>query len=97
MIGIAVVELGRMAFDSLMHDRHPEVGPLSIAVMVATLVVNLFVTRIEREQGEKLKSALLMADARHTLSDVGVTLAVLASLGFVWMGYPRRTASSRWR
>ncbi len=89
MVGIAMLELGRMALDSLLHDRHPQVTPLMGGVMVATLLVNLAVTTIERQQGEKLKSPLLLADARHTLSDVGVTLAVLVSLGLVWLGYPK--------
>jgi cation diffusion facilitator family transporter len=89
MIGIAMLELGRMALDSLLHDRHPEVTPLMAGVMVTTLLINLAVARLERQQGEKLKSPLLLADARHTLSDVGVTLAVMASLGLVWLGYPK--------
>jgi cation diffusion facilitator family transporter len=78
-----------MALDSLLHDRHPEVTPLMVGVMVTTLLINLAVTTLERRQGEKLKSPLLLADARHTLSDVAVSLAVLASLGLVWLGYPK--------
>ncbi len=89
MIGITMLELGRMALDSLLHDRHPEVTPLMIGMMVTTLLINLAVTTLERRQGEKLKSPLLLADARHTLSDVAVSLAVLASLGLVWLGYPK--------
>ncbi len=89
MIGIAMLELGRMALDSLLHDQHPQVSPLMAGVMVITLGVNLTVTRVERHYGEKLQSTLLLADARHTLSDVFVTLAVLLSLGLVWLGYPR--------
>jgi len=89
LIGISMLELGRMAIDSLVHDRHPTVTPLMVGVMVGTLVVNLVVTRVEQRQGEKLQSPLLLADARHTLSDVGVTLAVLASLGLVALGYPK--------
>jgi cation diffusion facilitator family transporter len=89
MIGIGMLELGRMALDSLLHDKHPEVTPIMAAVMVATLVVNLAVTRVERHFGQQLKSTLLLADAQHTLSDVFVTLAVLVSLGLVWLGYPR--------
>jgi cation diffusion facilitator family transporter len=89
LIGISMLELGRMALDSLLHDRHAEVTPLMAGVMVLTLLVNLTVVRIERQQGEKLKSPLLLADARHTLSDVGVTLAVMASLVLVWLGYPK--------
>ncbi len=89
MIGIGMLELGRMAMDSLLHDRHPEVSPLMAGVMVFTLLVNLAVTRVERYFGHQLKSSLLLADANHTLSDVFVTLAVLLSLGLVWLGYPR--------
>lgn len=89
MIGMGVLELGRMAFDAIVHDVHPEVGPASIAAMVGTLVVNLGVTTIERAQGKKLGSALLMADAAHTLSDVFVTLAVIASLIASWLGVGR--------
>ena len=51
MIGVGVMELGRMAFNAIINDVHPAVGPLQIAVMVGTLVVNLFVTRIEAAQG----------------------------------------------
>ncbi|MDY7224740.1 cation diffusion facilitator family transporter [Hyalangium rubrum] len=89
MIGIGMLELGRMALDSLLHDRHPTVTPIMAGVMLCTLVVNLAVTRVERSYGQKLKSSLLLADANHTLSDVFVTLAVLLSLLLVWMGYPR--------
>jgi cation diffusion facilitator family transporter len=89
MIGMGVLELGKMAFNAIVHDTHPVVGPLQIAVMTGTLVVNLFVTRIERAQGRKLNSALLLADASHTLSDVFVTLAVIASLLLTWFGVGR--------
>jgi cation diffusion facilitator family transporter len=89
MIGMAMLELGRMALDSLLHDRHPRVTPAMAGVMGLTLVVNLAVTALERRQGEKLKSPLLLADAKHTLSDVFVSLAVLLSMGLVWLGYPK--------
>ncbi|MCP3101243.1 cation diffusion facilitator family transporter [Myxococcus sp. K15C18031901] len=89
MIGIGMLELGRMALDSLMHDRHAEVTPAMAGVMVVTLVINLVVTRVERHYGERYKSTLLLADASHTLSDVFVTIAVLASLGLVALGYPK--------
>ncbi len=89
MIGMGVLELGRMAFNAIVNDVHPEVGPLSIGVMVVTLVINLVVTRVEAAQGKKLKSALLLADASHTMSDVYVTLAVIASLLLGWWGVGR--------
>lgn len=92
MVGIAMLELGRLAFDSLMHDKHPTVTLPMIGVMVVTLIINLIVTRVERRHGEALQSPLLLADARHTLSDVFVTLSVLVSLVLVRLGYPRADA-----
>lgn len=89
MIGMGVLELGKMAFHAIVSNVRPAVGPGSIAVMVATLVINLFVTAIERRQGQKLNSTLLLADAQHTLSDVFVTTAVIASLVLSWFGIGR--------
>ncbi len=89
MIGVGVLELGRMAFYALLHDRHPQVGLESFVVMLGTLAVNLGVTRYEAAKGRELKSALLTADASHTMSDVWVTLAVLASLGLAKLGWAK--------
>lgn len=89
MIGVGVLELGRMAWNAIVHASHPTVGPQAFVVMIATLGTNLVVTRVERSWGEKLGSALLLADAKHTLSDVFVTLAVLASLGLSSLGVAR--------
>jgi cation diffusion facilitator family transporter len=89
MIGMAVLELGRMAFSAIVNDVHPDVGPLSIGVMVGTLVVNLIVTRVESAKGRELKSAILVADAGHTMSDVFVTIAVIASLVLTAFGVGR--------
>lgn len=89
MIGVGMLELGRMAFNALVHDQHPVVDPVLFPVLVATLVINIVVTRVERHYGEKLRSPLLLADANHTLSDVFVTLAVLASVALTWFEVPR--------
>jgi cation diffusion facilitator family transporter len=89
MVGIGMLELGRMALESLLHNRHPDATWEMIAVMVATLVINLATTRIERHYGQKLKSSLLTADAQHTLSDVFVTASVLVSLFLVRAGWAR--------
>jgi len=89
MVGVAMLELGRMAFGALVQGEHPQVSNAMLGVMVLTLLVNLAVTRVERHWGRKLQSPLLLADAQHTLSDVFVTLSVLASLVLVRLGFPR--------
>ena len=63
--------------------ENPVITPLTFAVMIGTLVVNLFVTRYEARAGRRLQSELLTADAAHTRSDVFVTLSVLVSMALV--------------
>jgi cation diffusion facilitator family transporter len=41
----------------------------------------------EMHKGRQLDSEILIADARHTLASIGVSVAVLVGLGLVWMGY----------
>lgn len=89
MIGIGMLELGKMAFSALVHGTHPDVDPVLFPVLLVTLVINLIVTRVERRYGEQLQSPLLLADANHTLSDVFVTIAVLASVALSYFKVPR--------
>ncbi len=51
-----------------------------IALVVATLGINAFVVQYESRRARQLGSALLAADARHTGTDIFVTLLALASL-----------------
>src|SRR5439155_7341013 len=51
-----------------------------IAVVVATVGINAYVVWYESRRGRQLNSALLMADAAHTRSDILVTVIAIASL-----------------
>jgi cation diffusion facilitator family transporter len=57
----------------------PEIGPLNWAVMAVTIGVNLFVSWYEANEGRRLKSAFLVADAMHTRADLYVSLGVVLS------------------
>lgn len=70
----------------------PDVGWLLIAVVAASALVSLFVSRYEARRGRELGSALLIADAMHTRTDVWGSIAVLAGLGCAALGYPRADA-----
>jgi cation diffusion facilitator family transporter len=61
------------------------ITPLSFAVMVGTLLVNVFVNTYESREGRRLRSELLIADAAHTRTDIFVTLSVLASMALIVM------------
>jgi len=66
----------------------PRVDTLSFVVMLATLAINIVVTVLERRAAHRLDSAILKADARHTASDVLVSLAVVGGLVAVRLGHP---------
>lgn len=70
-------------------DRHVPTRPslLELALILATMGINLLVVWYERRRGKELRSAFLSADAAHTQSDIYVTAAALGSLLLARIGY----------
>ncbi len=85
---VALVQIVEAAVFRLGTPRPITVNALSFVVMVGTLVVNLFVVRYESNAARALKSEVLAADAHHTRSDVFTSLAVIAALVGVKLGWP---------
>jgi cation diffusion facilitator family transporter len=85
---IVLVEVVSAAIDRVRSGAVPRVFPEGIGVMVVTLVVNLIVVRYELREGRRLNSEVLLADAKHTRSDVLTSGAVIMALLAVWGGYP---------
>ena len=90
MLLVAAFEVGSDAINTLFFggELASSVSPLSFAIMLITLVVNIALTSFERYMGKKLDSSVLGADSKHTLSDALVTISVLVGLAFVQLGYP---------
>ena len=66
------------------------ISNLSLIMMIVVLLINIFIAVYEAQQAKALNSKLLQADARHTLSDVWVTVVILAGmwgmrLGWEWL------------
>ena len=85
---IVVFEVVLSAVDRARSGAAPDVFPEGIGLMAATVVVNLLVVSYETRAGRRLKSELLLADAKHTRSDVFTSVTVLAALLGVQAGYP---------
>ena len=91
-LGIAAVMLlglfllVQQAWDRLHAGGAPVVSAASFVVMLVTLAINITVTIWERRVGRRLSSSLLMADARHTASDIYVSVSVIVALIVVRMG-----------
>jgi cation diffusion facilitator family transporter len=69
-------------------DEIPRVTWVSFAVMLVTMLVSLAITIWERRAGKRLNSSILTADARHTASDVMISVSVIGGLILVRLGYP---------
>jgi cation diffusion facilitator family transporter len=85
---LVLIQVLMAAANRLVSGGSPRVFPEGIGLMTITLIVNLFVVSYELREGRRLKSEVLLADAKHTRSDVLTSGAVLAALIGVWFGYP---------
>ena len=66
------------------ESTHVEVTALTIGAMVATIGVNILVWRYENRRARELGSSILLADSKHTLSDIFVSLSILVGLLMLW-------------
>lgn len=85
---VIVVEVAQAAFFRFRSGGSPSVTVASFAIMLATLATNIAVVRAERRAAHRLSSELLLADARHTQSDVLTSIAVIVALAGSAYGYP---------
>ena len=80
-LGIACFEILQGAVDRIIHGGEPiKIAPSELWLLLIVLGVNIFVAFYERSVGQRVGSSILMADAKHTMSDVWVTITVLAGL-----------------
>lgn len=85
---VTALQIGRSVYARLGDEATlpPETGWLPFTMMAVTIAVNLTVSFYERRRGRQLNSGFLVADSRHTLSDVYVSFSVVASLVAVHFG-----------
>lgn len=85
LLGVACFEILQGAIARLLQPSPIAMTADGFGLMILVLGINLAVVFYERREGRRLKSSFLLADAHHTLSDVWVTLLVLAGLvGISW-------------
>lgn len=85
---LVMIEVSEAAIGRLQHPVGVTVGATGFAVMLLTVAINVTVVWYEAREGRRLNSELLLADARHTQSDVLTSVTVLAALAGVALGYP---------
>lgn len=87
---LTAIEIGQNVWGRLTGptSEGPDASAIAFGVMIVTIIVNIAVSTLERRWGKSLGSNFLVADSRHTLSDVWVSLSVIASLIATRLGYP---------
>jgi cation diffusion facilitator family transporter len=87
MLFTTCFEILRKVYQSFHEDHKTEVTATSFIIMLVTLAVNTFVMLYEKRKGQQFGSDFLIADAKHTKSDILVSFTVIASLVFSRLGY----------
>lgn len=83
---VAAWEIVSAIFERLGEGASPQITPLVLGIILLTFPVNVAVVILETRAGNKLKSEILLADAKHTRTDLYITGSVLISLVAVSMG-----------
>ncbi|MEM7596043.1 MAG: cation diffusion facilitator family transporter [Cyanobacteria bacterium P01_A01_bin.83] len=98
-LGIACFEILQGAVKKVFLD--PENNNITVSsaelwLLLLVLGVNIFVAVYERHVGRKIGSPILVADAKHTMSDIWVTIIVIAGLVGIWQGEAFNLPQLQW-
>lgn len=92
IIGLFLLYAGfNVVLEAIGKIKNPvdiNISPLSLLVMLFTLVINIIVAYYEYKKGNELNSPVLIADSLHTKSDIFVTIGVIIALILIRLGMP---------
>ena len=96
-LGIACFEILQGAVARIFYGSSAvNISPDELWILIVVLGVNIFVAFYERSVGMRIGSRILIADAKHTMSDIWVTLLVLAGLIGIWQTETFNIPQLRW-
>ncbi|PIG93333.1 cation diffusion facilitator family transporter [Gloeocapsopsis sp. IPPAS B-1203] len=86
-LGIACFEILQSAVERILNGGESvQISSSELWLLLIVLGINIFVAFYERTVGQRVGSPILIADAKHTMSDVWVTITVIAGLVGIWQG-----------
>lgn len=86
-LGIAFVEIIHLAIERIINPVQISFGMPTFLIVGISIIINTFVAIYEKHKGKELESDFLEGDAEHTLSDVGISVSVLAGLILIKLGW----------
>lgn len=84
---VAAWEISTSVIARLISGAAPQISPIIFIFIVFTIPLNILIVVIETRAGKRLNSEILLADAKHTKTDLYVTTSVVISLVGVGMGW----------
>jgi cation diffusion facilitator family transporter len=88
MMVLTCIEIFKNVYSSFGGMQTAVVTTESFIIMIVTLGINIFVSTYETRMGKELSSEFLLADSKHTRSDIYVTVGVIVSLVMIRLGFP---------
>jgi len=86
-LAIACFEILSGAVERIVSGgKEVKMSAVTLWILLIVLGINIFVAFYERNVGKKIGSSILIADSHHTMSDIWVTITVIAGLLGVWLG-----------
>ena len=96
-LSIACFEILQGAVEKIIYGATAvSISANELWILLVVLGVNIFVAFYERNVGRKIGSPILIADAKHTMSDIWVTLLVLAGLVGIWQANTLNLPQLQW-
>ena len=77
------VELAKNSVQKILHPVSVQISTLSIAVLLASILVKLYMAYYNHAIGKKIRSATMVATATDSLSDAVATTVVLLAMLFL--------------
>ncbi|MEC4895811.1 MAG: cation diffusion facilitator family transporter [Oscillatoria sp. PMC 1051.18] len=96
-LGIACFEILQGAIARIFQGISPvAISVPELSILLLVLGINIFVAFYERRVGKQVNSPILLADAQHTMSDVWITITVLAGLIGIWQANTLNLPQLQW-
>ena len=79
-------EMIKSSIEKIIHPMLPKISGITVVVLIISIFVKLYMTYYNHTVGKKIDSVAMLATAKDSISDVGVTAVVLVSVivGDIW-------------
>ncbi len=81
LLFLSAFEILKSVIHRIFHPvQFPDFSWTGVALLVATIIVNIIISRYELKKGKELNSGILQADSMHTRADIWATFLSILSL-----------------